>query len=150
MSPHENHLAYRQAAVCGASAIDLVITLYGLLANDLQEAIAAMQVRDIELRTKKLKHALLVLQQLEGRIDPEAGDLARGLMRLYAGLRDKIVEAQIKQDADILHEQIHLVSELRAAWERVNQSEPLAIGPEPISFASPVSVERISSMNFKA
>ena len=148
MSPRDNQLAYRQATVCGASAIDLVITLYDILTSDLQDA--AMQVGNIEARTNKLKHALLVLQQLEGRVDPEAGELARGLIRLYAGIRGKILEAQIKQDVRIIHEQIQVVSDLRSAWESVNQSEPAAaLGQFQVPFARSLSEEPISSLSFK-
>ncbi len=154
MSPHENQLAYRQAAVCGASTIDLVIMLYDMLTADLQAAIAAIAAHDIETRSARLKHALLVLQQLEGPIDRESGDIAVGLVRLYSHMRSKILEAQIKQDATLLQEQVIRVNELRAAWVQVNQSDPPAESSYPIqvppAFGPPLEVDPSSSLSLNA
>jgi flagellar protein FliS len=141
MSPQENQLAYRQADIRGASPIELVITLYDILNADLQAATLAMDARDIEARTNKLKHALLVLQQLESPIDVEAGEVARGLLRLYASMRGKILEAQIKQDAGILRDQTKLVLQLRAAWTQVNSSP----APDAPTVAPATSARNVTS-----
>ena len=53
-----------------ASAIELVIMLYDILARDLHGAIDAMEAGNIELRSAKLKHGFLALQQLEGIAQP--------------------------------------------------------------------------------
>lgn len=122
-------LAYRQTAVRDASPIDFVISLYDILAGDIQAAIVAIETRDIETRSAKLKHALLVLLSLEGCMDLEAdGVVTKGLARLYSIMRGKILESQIRQDSEILRDQFRLILELRSAWAKVN-SAPTSDGP---------------------
>ncbi len=121
MSPNQTQNAYQQAAVQSASAIELVIMLYDVLARDLTDGIAAQEAGNIESRTKALKHALLVLQQLEGSLDMNAGgELATSLARLYSMSRRQIMEAQAKQDPAILRQTLQLLQDAREAWVLVN------------------------------
>ena len=73
MVANRNQLAYQEAAVRNANAIELVIMLYDILARDLHGAIEAMEAGNIEPRTAKLKHGFLVLQQLEGSLNMDEG-----------------------------------------------------------------------------
>ena len=47
--------------------------LYDILARDLHGAIEAMEAGNIELRSAKLKHGFLALQQLEGSLNMDEG-----------------------------------------------------------------------------
>jgi flagellar protein FliS len=88
---------YRRTAVDGASSVTLVIMLYDRLVADLQRAVEAMEHNEIEKRCSELKHALLILQQLEGSLDHENGGVAaRNLANFYSYARAKVLEAQIK------------------------------------------------------
>jgi len=117
MDPKRNQLAYQEAAVRNASAIELVIVLYDILARDLHAAIEAMEAGNIELRTAKVKHGLLALQQLEGTLNLEEGaELATNLSRFYSMLRSRMMKAQIEQDAGILQELVQLLFNVREAW----------------------------------
>ena len=118
MTPREQQLVYRQAAVREATPVELVVMLYDILAKDLQDAIAAMAAGDIEERSARLKHALLALHQLQSATDAKEGEIAQGLSRLYSTMRGKIMEAQIKQAAGLLIEQLNLILQLRTAWAK--------------------------------
>jgi flagellar protein FliS len=114
---------WRMAAQ-NASPIRLTIILYDLLASDLRRAIDAIRSKDIERRCKELDHAYLVLMQLEGTLETEqGGETALHLCRFYSHLRAKVLEAQIKQSAEILEQQINLIQEVRRAWEQVELRE---------------------------
>src|SRR5438445_2766392 len=103
MSANRTQLAYQEAAVRNASAVELVIMLYDILVRDLQGAIEAMEAGNIEGRTRKLKHGFLVLQQLEGTLNmDEGGELASQMSRFYSMLRGQMMNAQIQQDAEVL------------------------------------------------
>jgi len=118
-------LAYLRSAVQNASAVGLVVILYDLLISDLERAIAAMATGEIEKRTTEIKHAFLVLQQLEGSLQMEAGgEAAKNLSNFYAALRCKILEAQIKVSPEILKRQIELILSVRKAWQEVDPSGP--------------------------
>jgi flagellar secretion chaperone FliS len=122
MKANRNQLAYQEAAVRNASAIELVIILYDVLARDLHEAIEAMTGGDIEGRSAKLKHGLLVLQQLEGTLSmDEGGELATNMSRFYSMLRSQMMKAQIQQDEGILRELVQLLFSVREAWGELNQ-----------------------------
>jgi flagellar protein FliS len=117
MNAKRNQLAYQEAAVRNASAIELVIMLYDILARDLHAAIEAMEAGNIELRTAKVKHGLLALQQLEGTLNMDAGgELATNMSRFYSMMRGQMLKAQIRQDAAVLRELIQLLFSVREAW----------------------------------
>src|ERR1700690_1124928 len=138
MTRNNTELTYLRAAVQNASAIGLVIVLYDVLIGDLRGAIAAIANHDIEQRSKEVKHAFLVLQQLEGSLDMEnGGEAATNLSRFYSTLRCNILDAHAKVSPEILNRQIQLVFEVRAAWAQADKqgtSEPeSAIPPNPES-----------------
>ena len=82
MVTNRNQLAYQEVAVGNANAIELVVMLYDILAQDLHRAIEAMEAGDIELRSAKLKHGFLALQQLEGSLNmDEGGEMATSMSR---------------------------------------------------------------------
>src|SRR6266481_5374274 len=117
-----HQLAYQEAAVRSASAIELVIILYDILARDLHTAIEAMDAGKIDVRSAKLKHGFLVLQQLEGTLNrEEGGELATGMSRFYSMLRSQMMKAQIQQDPGILRELVELLFSVREAWVEVSQ-----------------------------
>jgi flagellar protein FliS len=117
MNAKRNQLAYQEAAARNASAIELVIMLYDILARDLHAAIEAMEAGNIELRSAKVKHGLLALQQLEGTLNMDAGgELATNMSRFYSMMRGQMLKAQIRQDAAVLRELIQLLFSVREAW----------------------------------
>jgi flagellar protein FliS len=118
---------YRRAAVDGASSVTLVIMLYDRLVADVQRAIAAMANNDIEARCSELKHALLILQQLEGSLDYErGGDAASNLAAFYSYARAKVLEAQIKMDAPMLQKLVVHFQDVKSAWQQVEAPAPFA------------------------
>src|SRR5258708_26035391 len=121
MSANRTQLAYQEAAVRNASAVELVIMLYDILVRDLHGAIDAMQGGNIEGRTGKLKHGFLVLQQLEGTLNrDEGGELASNMSRFYSMLRSQMMKAQIQQDPGVLRELVQLLFGVREAWVEVS------------------------------
>ena len=121
MTVNRNQLAYQEAAVGNANPIELVIMLYDVLARDLHGAIEAMEAGNIDLRTAKLKHGFLALQQLEGSLNmDEGGEMATNMSRYYSMLRAQMMKAQIEQDARVLSELVQLLFSVREAWVELN------------------------------
>lgn len=124
---NRNHItiSYREAAVRGAGQVELVVMLYDILFDDIQRAIAAIRARDIETRTTEIKHALGVLQQLQGTLNfDEGGETARNMNDLYSLLRAKLLEAHLKSSEEILKKQVELLSPIREAWKQISPSHP--------------------------
>jgi flagellar protein FliS len=121
MSVKQTELSYRRAAVQNASSVGLIIILYDLLIQDLRQAMDAIDRRDIEGRATAIKHAFLVLQQLEGSLDHENGrEAAENLSKFYAVMRARILQAHIKISSEILSEQVRLLLDVRHAWQQVD------------------------------
>ena len=145
---NEFELAYRQSSVAGASTIGMVIALYDRLSRDFRNAAAAMRANDIEKRCSALNHATVILGHLENWIDHEnGGELALNLTSFYSYLRSKMLEASIKQSASLLEGQIHLISQVRSAWQQKDSTDPRTSAspvPVPAGLAYAVAAEPIA------
>lgn len=122
-------LTYRKTAFEGASGFGLLIALYDTVAGDLRRAASAQRVGDLEKRAREVKHALAVIGVLENWIDSESGQLAKSLIAFYAGLRRKIIDAQIKQSAEMMEELMAEVLAIREIWQQMDGTSA-ATGPE--------------------
>ena len=127
---NNSELAYRTTSVQGASGFSLLIALYDTLAHDLRRAAAAQRAGDLETRGREIKHALVVIGVLQNWIDPESGKLAEQLVAFYSTVRHKLIEAQAKQSAKILEEQMAATLNIREIWQRVQESGVSVPGPE--------------------
>jgi flagellar protein FliS len=142
MTRNNTELTYLRAAVQNASAIGLVIVLYDVLIGDLRGAIAAIANNNIEERSKEVKHAFLVLQQLEGSLDMEnGGEAAINLSRFYSVLRSNILKAHSQVSPELLNRQIQLLFDVRETWAQVDKRE----APENISTAGPITPDSSAS-----
>jgi flagellar secretion chaperone FliS len=141
------NISYREAAVRGASPVRLVICLYQQAIEDLRRAVIALEKRDAEARTRAINHALVVIGQLQGTLDMErGGDVAKNLDRFYNVVRAGLVDAQFKQSAAILTQQIAQLVLVHEAWlevERVSSGVPPP-APDPQQLPPPISPREAS------
>src|SRR5450631_1103333 len=116
MNAPGNEGSYRRVAVEGVGPVGLVIMLYDRLVADLRAAVSAMRRGDIEARCAELKHALLILQQLEGSLDHERGGAAAGnLAMFYSYTRAQVMEAQVKMSTALLEKLVAHVLDVKSA-----------------------------------
>ncbi len=121
----------------GATSVGLVTMLYDRLTADLQRAIVAMRHADVETRCEEMKHALMILQQLEGSLDYEnGGEAARNLATFYSFARAKVIESQIKSDPRVLERLIDHIVDLRRAWEQVDPARVKQESTPPVAAAA--------------
>jgi flagellar secretion chaperone FliS len=134
---------YREAAVRGAGPVLLVVLLYEQIIEDLRQAVNAIEQRNIELRTRKINHAILVIGNLQSSLNKPAGQqVALNLERFYEQLRGNLVRAQFHASREILSQQIIDLIALREAWVEVDRADAATRNPKPISF----TVDGASSM----
>jgi flagellar biosynthetic protein FliS len=118
-------LAYGETASLGASPVGVIVLLYDRLAHDIHAARSAMKSNDVESRTLSINHALLILQQLQGRLDFTAGAAAaRQLDAFYSHVRGKLLEAQMRQSPELLLAQAHAIAQVRESWADVERNQP--------------------------
>jgi flagellar secretion chaperone FliS len=155
MNTNRTQIAYQEAAVRNANSIELVVMLYDILSRDLHGAIEAMESGNIELRTAKLKHGFLALQQLEGSLDLEqGGDFVSNLSRFYSMLRSQMMTAQIRKDPAVLRELIQLLFSVREAWTELNTRSTVSLEALSAQNLMPVTTEaepeRFQTASWKA
>jgi flagellar protein FliS len=155
MNSNRTQIAYQEAAARNANSVELVVMLYDILSRDLQGAIEAMESGNIELRTAKLKHGFLALQQLEGSMDLEqGGDFVSNLSRFYSMLRSQMMTAQIRKDPAVLRELIQLLFSVREAWTELNTRSTVSLEPLSAQNLTPVTAEaepeRFQTASWKA
>jgi flagellar biosynthetic protein FliS len=123
-------LAYRKAAVEGASGFGLLIALYDTLAGNLRRAAAAQRANDIEERCREAKHALTVIGYLEYCLPrSEGGALTQQLLSFYSKLRRTLMDAQAKQSADAIEREMAEVLKIREYWQHIDQQKPASEPP---------------------
>jgi flagellar protein FliS len=145
--------SYREAAVRGASPVRLVICLYEQAIEDLRRAVIALEKGDIETRTRGINHALTVIAQLQGSLDMErGGDVARNLERFYSLVRVGLIEAQTKQSARILEQQISQLATVHEAWLEVERATAgtTPLPTEAVQIKPEISSPEISFADWKA
>lgn len=123
-------IAYRQADARGATSLRLVVMLYEQIIQDLRQASLAIDQNNIELRTKRINHALDVICLLQATLNLERGGrVAQNLVRFYDTVRANLCEAQFQASKEILARQVTDLLTVREAWEQVERLE----GAVPIS-----------------
>ena len=114
---------YREAAVRGASPVGLVIILYEEALRALRRAETAMGRGDVEERTHALTHAMEVIGYLQSVLDFERGGrVAHQLSTFYNHSRGRMLEASVKNSAEILGQLIADFTESTEAWREVERA----------------------------
>lgn len=112
----------------------LVISLYEQAIEDLRRAVIALDRGAIEVRTREINHALMVIAQLQGSLDMErGGEVARNLARFYGVVRAGLTEAQLKQSSVLIEQQISQLAEVHEAWLEVERATAAAGPPSSVS-----------------
>jgi flagellar protein FliS len=114
------HERYLETAVKTASPARLIVMLYDGAIRFINEAAYAMQQRDYETQNTKLQRAQKILAELISSLDfDKGGEIAENLFRLYTYMYNQLVEANINDSRDRLEHVVHLLSELREAWDTI-------------------------------
>jgi flagellar secretion chaperone FliS len=109
---------YRQTQAQTAAPGELVVMLYRGAARFVASGIDAIERRDIQSAHDNLIRAQAVITELLETLDLErGGELARNLADIYIYLRSRLVEANLRKDAQPAHEVANLLHELLPAWE---------------------------------
>ena len=129
--------SYREAAVRGASPVQLVVRLYEQIIQDLRQAAIAIEQRAIERRTKHINHAILVIGHLQSPLDfARGGKVAKDLDLFYNVLRQSLVQVQFFPSKRSITQLITDLLVVREAWIKVELVERLSA--TTAAFASPV------------
>ena len=129
--------SYREADIRGASAVRLVVLLYEQIIQDLIHAAQAFEQNEIELRTKYINHAILVIGHLQSPLDfANGGKVAEDLDRFYNALRQNLVQVQFHPSKAGLRQLITDLLAVRESWIEVERAEKSLVTTSAVTTAA--------------
>ena len=130
-----------ETGVTSASPHKLIVMLFDGALVSVSSAIMNMKAGNIPDKGAAISKAIMIIDSgLRASLDKKAGgEIAEGLDALYEYMGARLVEANFKNQVEILEEVHRLLSELRSAWNAiggtaaVEQSTAAAGGKKPNS-----------------
>lgn len=129
----DNVRSYRASAAEGASHMDLLLSVYDALAEDIRLAGDAAVRGDIPARCRQSQRAFVLLGCLESWISLlNEPALEENLARFYAYIRSELVRLQSVSEGKQFAELAMQVCETRAAWQqrKSQAATTVSVGPE--------------------
>ena len=122
--------AYREHALEGASAVELVVALYDGIIRFLSQAIEAVERDNPEERRIAVKRALDIIIHLQARLRTDVGGRpAQALSEFYAAIFAQILQASQAASAPRFEHTIACVRNVRDAWRQVARDPQAASAP---------------------
>jgi len=129
--------SYREHALDGASAVDLVVALYDGIIRFLYAAVAAVERGDADQRRAAVKRALDIIIHLQARLRMDVGGRpAQALSEFYASVFAQILQASQSASKAKFEHAIDCVRNVRDAWRDVAR-DPDANAGLPKGMAMP-------------
>lgn len=124
---------YQKTAVTTASQEKILLMLYEGAIRFVRQGAAAMNAKKIAEKSKYIGKATAILTELMATLDFKVGgELAADLENLYVYMIDKLIEGNMTNNVEFLHQVDNLLSTLYVAWKDVVEN-PRADGvPSPI------------------
>jgi flagellar secretion chaperone FliS len=111
---------YREHALEGASAVDLVVALYDGIIRFLYAAIAAVEHGSEDGRRIAVKRALDIILHLQARLCMDVGGRpAQALSEFYVSIFAQILQASQSASRSKFEHAIECVKTVRGAWREV-------------------------------
>ena len=131
---------YREHALDGASAVDLVVALYDGILRFLYAAIAAVERGDVDGRRQAVKRALDIIIHLQARLRMDVGGRpAESLSEFYAAVFAQILQASQAASKAKFEHAIECVRTVREAWREVAK-DPSAVPGSARVLTMPVHI----------
>ena len=127
MMMHNAIAAYQQneveLSVYSARPVELVVMLYDGAIQSLVQANALIQRGDIQAKAQQIIRATNIISELSGVLDLEQGEVAQNLDGIYGYARKQLLSANLRNDQRKINEVVHLLKELRSAWQELAQRQ---------------------------
>lgn len=116
--------SYREATILGANPVALVVRLYEQMIEDMRQVAIAVEQNNIEQRSNRIKHAILVIGHLQSSLDfAQGGKVAQDLDNFYNALRENVVWLQFHPSKRGVTQVITDLLAVREAWIEVERTE---------------------------
>jgi flagellar protein FliS len=127
--PYSN---YERTNVETADQRQLILMLYDGTIRFLQKAVAKIEGHDVEGAHNYLIRSRQIVSELLATLRPEkAGEVGQNLKQLYVYCFNRLVEANLTKDPELVREVVRILTTLREGWAGVKpagQAESTAGG----------------------
>jgi flagellar protein FliS len=80
----------------------------------------AMQQQDVELKGNRIGSAITIIEGLRASLNKEAGgEISANLNDLYTYMENRLLEANLKNDVEILDEVADLMRKIKSGWDEI-------------------------------
>ena len=110
--------AYKQNSVTTASPGELTLMLYNGCLKFLGKAKVAIEEKNIQEKNYNIQRSQAIIAELMSTLNMEY-DISKQILPLYEYINRRLVEANIKNDIEIIEEVEGLVTEFRDTWKEV-------------------------------
>jgi flagellar secretion chaperone FliS len=120
MATKNPYQSYQASSVQTASPSELTLMLYNGCLKFIKLARKAIEEKNVEERNTNLVKAQKIIQELMVTLNMDY-EVAKHMMTMYDYIYRRLVEANIKNDVEILDEVEGYVTEFRDTWKQVIQ-----------------------------
>ncbi|MBO1511729.1 flagellar export chaperone FliS [Metabacillus bambusae] len=121
MAMNNPYQAYQQNSVSTASPGELTLMLYNGCLKFIRQATKALEQSNIEEKNTNLIKAQKIITELMITLNMDL-DISKNMIIMYEYLNHRLIEANTKNDKEILKEVEGHVTEFRDTWKQVIQN----------------------------
>jgi flagellar secretion chaperone FliS len=115
---------YKRSNIETAGKLDLVIMCYESAILCLTQAKDYIKEKEYEKKVAKFQKALNIINELQCSLNMEqGGQIAKNLDSLYSYITKRLLVGDIHKDLSVYDESIHILSELKEAWQAIKSEE---------------------------
>jgi flagellar protein FliS len=118
MQAAQAYQQYKNLQAQTADGGELVVMLYQGAIKFISRAVGGLATENVEETHNNLVNAQAVIAELTASLNPEAGEIARNLSRLYEYMNHRLVEANLRKNPEPAEEVLGLLRELLPAWQQ--------------------------------
>jgi len=112
--------AYQDNTVSTQSKGRLIVMLYDGAIKFMRLAIKELEANNYEAKGNYINKAQDIINELNVVLDMDAGgEIATNLRKLYFFMSNRLSEANIKHDAQMIRDCIKLMEELNQSWKAI-------------------------------
>ena len=111
---------YQDNAVTTQSKGRLIVMLYDGAIKFLRLAIREIENKNYEAKGRYINKAIDIINELNAVLDMDAGgEIAGNLRKLYIFMTNRLSQANIKCDPQLIRDVIKLMEELNQSWKAI-------------------------------
>ena len=116
--------AYKSTEINTANQGKLIVMLYDGAIRFLNISIDHMNPKTYDVVNTNIIKAQDIITELMLSLNmEEGGEIAQNLFNIYAYLKKRLLEANMKKDIAIIQEVIRLMDDLRSAWNEISDEK---------------------------